>query len=240
MSSLVLTDAKILIAGHDLSGSMNAVALEYAAEMKDDTRFGHTTRVNKGGIKRVVGSAAGNWDAAATTSVDPVLFARVGMSDVPVVISPDGGQVGEVAYLFQAIHSEYSLDAQVGELLPFEVSMEGAGGHPLVRGKMFHNATVSGDVTGTAIQLGALSSTQYLYAALHVMAGDGDFVVKVQSDNASNFPSATDRITFTSVANATAVASEWKRVAGAVTDDWWRIVATNPSGRTFAVALGIR
>lgn len=241
MASLVLRDAKILIAGHDFSGQMNAVALEYSADMLDETAFGATTRINKGGLKSVVGSAAGHWDSASTTAVDPVLFARIGTADVPVVISPDGGQASEVAYLLRAIHAEYSVGGAVGELLPFSVSMEGSGGQPLIRGTMMHNASATGNVTGTAYQLGAVSATQFLYAALHVFSGSGAFTVLVQSSADQAFTTPNTRITFATVATGTAVASEWAtRVAGSITDTWWRISATNPATRNFAVAVGIQ
>lgn len=241
MSSLALTDAKIFIAGHDLSGQMNAVALEYSADLRDETTFGATTRINKGTLKSVVGSAEGFWDSAATTSVDPVLFARVGTSDQPVVIVPQGGTVGNVSYLFRAIHTEYTVGGADGDLLPFSVAMEGNGGQPLVRGQLFHNASATGNVTGTAIQLGSVSATQFVYAALQVFSGSGTFIVKVQSASDEAFTSPNDRITFTTVATGTAVASEWAtRVAGSITDTWWRVTATNPATRNFAVAVGIQ
>lgn len=240
MSSQVLTDAKVLVAGHDLSGQMNAVALEYAAEMKDATTFGQTTRINKGGLAAVTASMAGHWDSSATTAVDPVLFARVGTSDVPATIVPQGFTIGNTAYLFRAIAANYQLGDAVGEILPFSVEMEGAGGHPLVRGQLFHSGSATGNVTGTVVQLGAIGATQYIYAALHVMSGSGEFTVKVQSDNTVGFADPTDRITFTVVPTGTAVASEWTRLAGAQADDYWRIVATNPATRDFVVALGIK
>lgn len=241
MSSLVLTDARILIAGHDFSAQMNAVALDYSADMLDETTFGQTTRINKGGLKSVVGSVAGNWDSSSTTAVDPVLFARIGTADVPVVIAPTGGAAGGLAYLLRAIHSEYTVGAQVGALLPFSVSMEGSGGQPLIRGQVLHNASATGNVTGTAFQLGAVGATQFLYAALHVFSGTGSFIVKVQSSADQAFTTPNDRITFATVATGTPVASEWAtRVAGSISDTWWRVTATNPATRNFSVAVGIQ
>ncbi len=240
MSSQVLTDAKILIAGHDLSGQMNAVALEYSAEMKDATTFGQATRINKGGLKSVIGSAAGHWDSNGATAVDPVMFARVGTSNVPVTIIPQGNGQGNVAYLFRAIEATYQVGGEVGELLPFSVEMEGAGGQQLVRGKLMDYNQRTGDFNSTPIQLGAVLSTQYLYAAIHVLSGSGDFTCHVQSAASQAFTGDTTRLTFTEVDDAVAVASEWARVAGAITDTWWRIAITNPGTRNFAVAVGIQ
>ena len=241
MASQVLTDSKLFVAGYDLSGQMNALALDYSAEMLDATTFGNTTRINAGGIKSVAGSHQGLWDSSAATAPDPVLFSRVGTADVPVVIGPEGGDFGDLAYLFRAVHSEYTLGGAIGDLLPFSVLMAGSGGQPLIRGRLLHNGSASGTVTGTAYQLGAISATQFLYAALHVFSGTGSFVVKVQSAADEAFTSPTDQITFATVATGTAVAAEWAtRVAGAVTDTWWRVTATNPNTRNFAVAVGIQ
>jgi len=241
MTSLVLTDAKLFIAGNNLTGQMNALALDYSADMLDETTFGATTRINKGGLKSVVGNHQGLWDSASATAPDPVLFARIGTADVPVVIAPEGGDAGDRAYLFRAIHSEYNPGGAVGELMGFSVSMEGSGGQPLIQGRLLHNGSATGNVTGTAFQLGALTATQFLYAALHVFSGTGSFIVKVQSSSDEAFTSPNDRITFATVATGTAVASEWAtRVAGAITDTWWRITATNPNTRNFAVAVGIQ
>lgn len=240
MASSVLNDAKIFLAGYDFSAQSNTVALAYAADMLDATTFGQTTRINTAGLKSAVGSAAGHWDATATTSVDPVSFARVGTADLPLAIAEDG-DVGDTAYLKRVTLGQYSIGGQIGELLPYSVTFEGTDGQPLVRGALLHNASATGNVTGTAIELGAVGASGYLYAALHVFSGSGEFIVKVQSASDEVFTSPNDRITFSTVATGTAVASEWAtRVAGAITDTWWRVTATNPATRNFAVAVGIQ
>ena len=115
---------------------------------------------------------------------------------------------------------------------------------PIIRGTLMHSGAVARTAsgTGTARQLGAVSSSQKVYAALHVLSASGttpSLTVKVQSDNAVGFPSATDVITFSA---ATAVGSQWGSTAGALTDDWWRvsytISGTSPSF-LFAVTIGI-
>jgi hypothetical protein len=65
--------------------------------------------------------------------------------------------------------------------------------------------------------------------------------VIVQSDDASGFPSATNRITFT---QATGFTAEYATpVAGAITDDWWRvnftIGGTASPNFTFICVIGI-
>lgn len=241
MASLVFKDAKIFVAGHDFTGQMNAVAMEYAADMLDETTFGVTARIRKGGQSRVNVSASGLWDASATTAVDPVLFARVGTADLPTAIVPEGGTPGLRAFMVRAINAEYKVGAEIGNLLPFDVAFQGSGGHAPIQGWLLYNASATNNVTGTAFNIGAVGASQYVYGALHVFSGSGNFTVKVQSASDEAFTSPNDRITFTQVATGTAVSSEWAtRVAGSITDQWWRIVATNPATRNFAVTVGIQ
>lgn len=239
MASLALTDARLLIAGRDLSGQMNALALEYGAEMLDASTFGVGTRVNAGGLKSVVANAQGLWDASTVNAPDPAIFDNIGVADIPVIIAPSPA-VGDRAYLFRAVHSEYTPGGQVGELLGFSVAMEGAGGLPLIGGALLHNGSATGNVTGTAVQLGAVSASQFVYAALQVMSGTGNFTVVVESASDQAFTVPNTRITFAQVGTATPVASEWASLAGAITDTWWRITAVNPNTRNFAVAVGIQ
>lgn len=240
MSSLKFTDCKVYAAGYDYSGQLNQASLDSACDVLDETTFGQTTRINKGGLLRVNAAVAGLWDSSAATAPDPVIQAQVGTSDLPIVMVPQGATVGNIAYMFRALRVNYQQMGQVGDLLKFTTKLEGSGGQPLVRGKLMHAGSASGNVTGTAIQLGAVGASAFLYAALEVFSGSGSFVVKVQSDDNSGFTTPTDRITFTTVATGTAITSEWAtRVAGSITDDWWRITATNPVTRNFAVAVGI-
>lgn len=240
MSSYVLTDAKVWAAGYDFSGNMNQGAISYEAEELDETTFGATTRIHKGGIIQVAASLQGLWDSSTTIAPDPVIFSRIGTNDLPVVIAPQGATVGNAAYLFRALSAKYTTEGKFGELLGFGLDLKGSGGQPLVLGKVMYSGSASGDVTGTDVVLGAVASGKFLYASLQVFSGSGTFIVKVQSDDNSGFTTPTDRITFSTVATGTAIAAEWAtRVAGSITDTHWRIVATNPSTRGFAVAVGI-
>jgi len=80
--------------------------------------------------------------------------------------------------------------------------------------------------------------------AMHVTAFVGaapTLDVIVESDDNSGFTTAVTRGTF---AQATAATSEWLTpVAGAITDDWWRIGYTlggTITSATFAVFIGIQ
>lgn len=241
MASQILQDAKLYIASYDLTGDMNALALTYSAEMRDATTFGNDTRVNTGGIKSVVAQHEGLWRAEGD-GPDDVIFSRVGAQDVPVTISPTDGGDGARAFMFRAVHSEYSPGGSVGDLLAFSVSMEGSDGAPLVRGTILQPAgakTASG--TGVGRQLGAVTSAQRLYGSLHVIsASAGDTLdVVIQSDVDNTFGTPVPALTFN---QQTAIGSDWQSAAGPVSDTWYRVSftigGTSPSF-SFIVAVGI-
>ena len=238
MAAFVFTNPKLWLAGYELEGVLSTLALNYGAEIKDATVFGNTTRIRKGGLKTVAGQVEGFYDA---TTIDAALFSRIGAANVPVTCAPDGaGAEGERAFALLAALGEYRIGGELGEMSKLSLPLDSGG--PLVKGTIVHNAARTATGNGTAFQLGAVSATQKLYAALHVVAAAGTtptLDVSVQSDNAQGFASPAAQITFT---QATAIASEWKELAGAVADDWWRVSFTvggaSPSF-TFAVFLGI-
>jgi hypothetical protein len=241
MATLVLTDAKVYVAQFNLSGDLKATRMEYGAEPQDETVFGDDTRSMKGGLKTVQLSHEGLW-SGGTGNVDDVLWSRIGIADVPVTVSPDGGDAGEVAYLFNSNHAEYEPQASIGELLRFNVTANATGS--LVRGTVMRNSTEIATADGTGFQVGAVSATQRIYGALHVItASAGDTLdVIVESDAGDNWVgSEATRLTFTQITAATP-AAEWKSAAGAITDQWWRaawtIGGSDPSFEFF-ISIGI-
>jgi hypothetical protein len=234
MPSQVITNVRLIVDGRDLSGQLNAVAIEYGADALESTTFGSGTRTHQGGLKTTAMSHQGYWAAAD----DAHVFARVG-PQATVTVGPDGTASGALAYFEQMMHSTYEPGpGAVGELIPFSFSAEAAG--PLVRGLVLAPpvaVTAGGD--GTAYQLGGVLAGQRIYAALHVLAisAGETLTVKVQSDNASGFPSPIDQITFT---GATATGAQFLSTAGAITDDYWRANWTLTGGSaTFLLSAGI-
>lgn len=114
---------------------------------------------------------------------------------------------GDRAYLTRGfLQAVQAGPFQIGEIVGYQFNITGdtAG----VRGVVgAPRAVRSSTLTGTAIALAGPSSSQNLYAALHVFATTGSptLDVVVQSDDAVGFPSPTARITFaqaTSTVNA--------------------------------------
>lgn len=242
MAQLVVTNAKLYLAGYDLSGDLNQTALAFGAEALDDTTFGDTTRSNVGGLKTAAVEARGLWNGGA--NADKAVFDRIGTVDVPLLVAADGGDAGDECYFLKAMAATYQVGGQVGEVLPFDLSASATGGTPMVRGSVLFNGTAGVTANGTGYQNGAVASGKKLYAGLWIIddpSGTSPTLdVKIQSDDNSGFTSALDRITFT---QATTRGAQFATpVSGSITDTYWRAVytigGTTPSFR-FAVVMGI-
>ena len=236
----VLSDARLYMAGRDFSGVMSSLAVAYGSQLKEARVFGDKGIRRISGLTDVALSHAGFFDAE---TVDIDLHANIGVDNVPITAAPNDGAEGKIAYIFQAAHGEYAPAAEVGELHGYTVTAVGSGGDRLVRGTILGNGVQTATGEGTAFQVGAVSASQKLYAALHVFATGGTptLDVTVESDALEAFGSPTTKITF---AQKTAVGSQWATpVAGTIDDDWWRIAFTIGGGSpslTFIVTIGIR
>ncbi|GIH98093.1 hypothetical protein [Planobispora takensis] len=244
MATLVLLDTRIFAGAADLTGYGNRVELTAEVEEKATTPFGNGGwRTVLGGLFSTAVSAAGQWEAS---SVDLHAWADLtGLSPKPWTFCPEGADVNDLAWFTSALRTSYTLGDAVGEVAPWDASATGSA--PLLRGRVAHPPgtarTASG--SGTAVQLGGLSSAQRLYAALHVLSvagtGSPSITVRVESDDSAGFASPTTRAT-SSAATASAGRGQFVSVAGPVTDSWWRVAwtvsGTSPSF-LFLAALGV-
>lgn len=197
------------------------------------------------GIKSVTWSAEVMQDFAAD-KVDALtgLSGSTLAASTPLSVLPAGVTDGSLAYTFRANQLQYTpLQAQVGELAMASLGGKARQG-PVVRGTVLHPPSTARTTTanGTGRQLGALTAAQSLYVALHVTAASGTsptLDIIVESDDNSGFTTPTTRATLTQV---TATGWQWAAVAGAITDDYWRIGytigGTTPSFE-FCVVAGI-
>lgn len=244
MGKLILLDARLFVAGADLSGASNKIEVEASVEDKETTNYRSGGAVERlGGLFEAELTGAGQWEAGDPSLVDDNQWATLMSRAVaPWTLCPTDATVGALAYLTAALESEYKLLDEVGEVAPWEGSAKSSW--PMPRGQIAHPPgtarTTSG--SGTALQVGTVPAGKHMYAALHVLSASGttpSLTARVESDDAVGFPSATTRATFTA---ATARGGQILRVAGPVTDDWWRfawtISGTTPSF-LFAAALGI-
>ena len=244
LTPLVLLDVRTYFAGADLTGWSNKVELHAEVEDKDMTNFASGGwKERRGGLFDLTANAEGFWQALDLSMPDDSFWANLGVSTVPLTMAPTTAAVGDLAYLSRITHCSYKPGGAVGDLLAW--SADWKGNWPLARGQILHPQGTARTTTGngTAVQVGAVSATQRMYACLHVMsiAGTGTptITVKVQSNVDNTFGAPTDRITFTA---ATTLQGQASSVLGAVTDTWWRaawtISGSSPSF-LFAVSAGV-
>ena len=177
-----------------------------------------------------------------TLGLDETLNGYFATADVPQSLSI-GSADGSVTYFGRTLATNYQiLGGTVGELAMSSLAASTSTG-PLIRGRRIHPTNVARSSTGngTGYELGALSASQSLYAALHVLdrTGTASMTLTIQSDDNAGFSSPTTRIsTFTA---ATARGYQWGSVAGAVADTYWRCVytITGTGTITFGVSAGI-
>ena len=239
---IVLADFDASCRITDYSGQVDVNALE------------STTVCSTGWAEYVAGMTT--WQMSASGFVDFAannVDAKLGLNGTlggnidPVTICPtsNGGADGEIAFSGKGLNTQYQiLGGQVGELAPFTMNAQGRG-EPLVRGTVLHPTstarTSSGN--GTGRQLGAVSATQKIFLALHVVAISGapTFSVVLESDDNAGFTSPTTRITSASYSASTG--AERQSVAGAITDTYWRVKWTVTGGTgpsiTFLAVAGI-
>lgn len=239
MSTIVLTDATTWVAGYDMTTDLNQISLHAEVEDKDNTTFGSGGwRTRQGGLRDVTADLSGLWQAGAGT-IDPEAFTNLGTADRVMTMSPDGA-AGSVAYFFQGGTFSYDLLGQVGDLAPFSLATKATNAVGLIRGQVAAaKGVVSGTgVVGSVVNLGAVGSTQYLYSVVHVFTAGTTVTLKIQSDNASNFPSAADVVTLAAI---TTTGGTWvTRTAGPLTDTHFRFNATACTGSfTLAAAIGV-
>ncbi len=245
MGSYAVLNHTTYVSGYDLTGDTNSTTLDIEYDELDVTVNGSTARNRIAGLEQVESTVGGPWQSAASGAIDPTVFTGLG-STVEIVTQTPTGTEGDVAWLWQAKKFTYSIGGQLGEVFPYEMKMLSTKGSGVtsvgaVRGRLLKakgDISATG-VTGSVVQAGAVASGQYLYCAVHCFTIGTSFTLQIQSDTASNFPSATTQMTTSSI---TATGGTWvTRVAGPITDDYWRVNVPAASGTSqIAVAIGIK
>lgn len=244
MGSFAAIDVTTFVAGFDFTGTMNSLALNNGDQELDTTVFGNQARQRISGLEDVDASLQGFWEAGAGT-VDPEVFGKLGGTSQAVTHTPDG-VAGSTSYFYQAAEFSYNLFGEVGVAAPYTLSLMGASGNAqpgLIRGQL---AAAKGNVSatgafGTGVNLGAVAADKYLYLAFHVFTAGTTLSVKVESDDNSGFTTPAD-VAGATIGPITAAGGTWMtRIAGPITDTWYRLNATAITG-TFNVAasLGIK
>lgn len=243
MSSYAANNITTWFAGYDMTGDANSTTLALQYDAVEATPYQPVTnttpaRLRVAGLETVQLDEAGFWQAGAGL-IDPTAFAALGGASQPISNSHDGAE-SSPAYLYRSRVFSYELFGQVGEVAPFRLSAQAARSAGLasvggIRGRVLKtkaNVSATG-ATGTAQQLGAVGAGQFLYAVFHVFAVGTTITAVLESAPDNTFASPTTRMTFGPI---TTIGGTWgTRVAGPITDPWYRLRVTAITG-TFQIA----
>lgn len=241
MTAIALTDARILVHGHDFTADANQVSLTMEADAHDVTTFGSARatkfRSRVAGLKTTAVQISGFWEAAP----DDAVWSGLAVADRVAIISPTG-EPGDVAYMVRGGTFSYEAFGEVGEPAPFTLGISSTNTEGAIRGRILAWPEDPVDDTvavGDPLELPAVNAGQFLYGAFHVLGEPGTTITAVvESAPAGDFEDATTRITFGPI---TAAEGRWAtRVAGPITDTFYRLRVTDIAGEfTIAAAIGI-
>lgn len=246
MGVLAITNAFVYMGPLDFTGSADDLMLRCEAETREKTTFrSGGWREHRNTLKTSQLSTGGFWSCDSANDVDPEFFNNLGVGGQVVTAGLQETE-GEIAHIMRKLPTQVTFnEGNVGDLGKAKLEGVGSDGNiGQIRGKLLKEFGVvsATGATGTGIQLGAISGTQSLYGTLHTFGTAGTSItVIVQSDDNSGFTTPTTRATFNGGAITTAAGFWLTPVAGAITDDWWRLNISAITGSwTIASALAIR
>lgn len=238
MPKFTLINCRPFVGSADLTSMSNECELSTEVEEKECTPFaasGDAWREVIGGIKGGTWTGSGFWEAGDASKVDDESWSDLA-APIPITVCPQTAAVGATAYVFGAMRTTYSLGGEVGDVAPW--SAEASSTWPVARGAVLVAPTppvTAVSFEGTAVEIpGGVPDGKYLYAALHIMSVSGTggptITALVESDNVNPMTTPTHRINFNA---ASAAGSQIMRIAGPITDTYFRVYAdltgTSPS-----------
>lgn len=130
MATVHYRNAILLLEGSEIQTSLNELSITYAAEMLDETAFGDTTRIRKGGLFTASISGSGFAEFGADL-IEELLFGNLGSDGITVSLFPngitEGGTTTGMGYAMRGVLAELSLGETVGNLLAMTFNVEGRG-----------------------------------------------------------------------------------------------------------------
>ena len=255
MAEFVLKDAYFLVDGRDFAPQFNSVTFNYQTELQDRTAISDGTRKRVAGLLDFDGSLEGFW-AETTASTGAAGYANGSYpADVEFdstffnKVGPDAGNsnfaigisqtTGDVSFFGSGIHGTYDIGGSIGELMGVNISFQGSGNQPLIRGEVaLSGYSTAATVNGPGIDYGAIPAGQDFYAAAFVLGSSGGTadVTLVSSSSHTDFTLETTRATFTQF---TSTGSELVTVAGPITDTAWRIKVAQGSSPAFNLLVSV-
>ena len=209
--------------------------MKVSAQDLDNTTFasgGYHSRI--AGLKQVEASGEGYWDSTP----DPSLFSGIGVSGKVHTISSQGAETN-IAYLWLANRLEYMQFGAIGTVTPFSITSRSSDPQGLIRGQVAsakRTINATGQVGSILTIAGPAGATNFVYATLHVFTAGTTVTIQLQSATTLGFAGPTTRQT---IGPITTAGGTWAvRVAGPITDGFWRLNCSAITG-SFSVAGAI-
>jgi hypothetical protein len=240
VSTFALLNAFLYYDGWDATGDSKSLNLNATAADLDKTnwRSGGWMECQRGAIKGQL-TFDGWWNATGTTpaAVDDTAF--TGHGSQHVITAGLTETETSPAWIMRMTEGQYQQFGDYGQMMPFSLAATNSDGVGVIRGQLAaakQSKSATGAL-GSVCQLGAPTSTQYVYATLHVFSAGTTITVQVQSDDNSGMTTPTTRGTFSAI--TTAGGTYLTRVAGPfVGEQYWRLNISAITG-TFSVAGAI-
>ena len=224
MAERTLTDAGIWISGYDLAGVSNSVTLNASVNLLDRSTF-----ADKGWTKRAAGLKTSAFTLSGffdTDGPDKEQFDSLG-EERSVLVTPDGEDAGDLAYVVPVAVSAHETSGSIGELVAFSYAAEGDGKPE--RAQVFDiRETITASVTTPRLALGAIPAMQTLHVWVHVDQVAG--VLEIDLFSAAAAMGGIVAVQGTQ-SNINGAGLYIFAIDGPVTDEHWFFVVT-PTGMT--------
>jgi hypothetical protein len=239
MAAHTLTNTQVVVGSNDMTPFTGQIAQTGKVNMVDITTFGSGGyQTFAPGIQTFTTNISGITDLSATGAQALVVPTAIG-TQYGIYACPQGGATaGDPVVFTRGVLSDYSPEGgNIGDASKWTMGM--TSDTAMVGGFVLAPLVSRGALTGTSVTMAGPTATQKVYAALFVTGAVGtNLAVTIQSAPLSNFASPTTRFTFTTTS---VVGWQWATpVAGAITDGFWRAVATVGSSTfTWACHVGV-
>ncbi len=244
---VLIKQPRLFLAQFDMGDNQTEAQLEFGVEEKSALTAAHDTLVSYPGLMRTGLNVKGLWEAAAVVtasgkSVPDTTYEALKADPLgfPVSLLPGSGGAsdvdGETALFFKGGAYSLNFGGAIGDLYPFDMKLPPQASR-LVRGKFMLDGSQSSAGNGTDRQLGAVSATQKLYCAVHMLEFTGSTVTLTVESDVAGFAGPTTQMT---LGPFTAVGHDFDEVAGPITDDYFRVEFSGTfTTFTAVVAIGI-
>lgn len=238
----VLYQADILVDGVAGSTEFCRIKLELIQALNERTQYGDIARSYLPALYAAHADGdffyqAGNGGDLVAPYLETVTRGPVAaFVPLTLTLAPDL-TVGNLVNIWRGVSAALEAGARHGDVLKGSLSTEAA--ERCVQAKRLLRAQQSGSSgLGQAVNLGAVGSTQSLYAAMHVIGTTGTpagTTFSIVSSPSSTLASTTPRVTFTS--GTSGYLGEWESAAGAVSDTWFAAQWSGFAGTAFTASI---